>query len=65
MLGERITQPRLHEDLELLAGDRESIDAKIERAIGQFERGECFSAEESRARLQEQKAAWLAGQRQA
>jgi len=39
------------------------IDEKIERAFGQFERGEFFSAEESRADMEKRKAAWLAEQK--
>jgi putative addiction module CopG family antidote len=49
----------LHEEEALLANDREVIHEKIERAFGQFERGEGLTPEESRARLQEKKAAWL------
>jgi Arc/MetJ-type ribon-helix-helix transcriptional regulator len=36
------------------------IAEKIDRAFGQFERGEYFSAEESRADMEKRKAAWLA-----
>ena len=46
---------------ELLHGDKDSIHQKIERAFGQFERGEFFTAEESRADMEKRKAAWLAG----
>jgi Arc/MetJ-type ribon-helix-helix transcriptional regulator len=35
------------------------IAEKIERAFGQFERGEFFSAEESRANMERRKAEWL------
>lgn len=49
----------LHEEEALLANDREVIHEKIERAFGQFERCEGLTPEESRARLQEKKAAWL------
>jgi Arc/MetJ-type ribon-helix-helix transcriptional regulator len=49
----------LHEEEALLANDRHVIHEKIERAFGQFERGEGLTPEESRARLQEKKAAWL------
>jgi len=34
------------------------IEAKIERGMGQFERGEFFSSDESRAEMQRRKAAW-------
>lgn len=49
----------LHEEEALLANDRHVIHEKIERAFGQFERGEGLTPEESRVRLQEKKAAWL------
>ena len=49
----------LHEEEALLANDRQVIEEKIERAFGQFERGEGLTPEESRASLQEKKAAWL------
>jgi Arc/MetJ-type ribon-helix-helix transcriptional regulator len=48
----------LHEEEALLANDRQVIEDKIERAFGQFERGEGLTPEESRAILQEKKAAW-------
>ncbi len=49
----------LHEEEALLANDRQAIHEKIERAFfGQFERGEGLTPEESRALLQEKKAAW-------
>ena len=49
----------LHEEEALLANDRHVIHEKIERAFGQFERGEGLTPEESRVRLEEKKAAWL------
>jgi hypothetical protein len=39
------------------------VEEKIERAFGQFERGEFLSAEESRADMERRKAEWLAEQR--
>ena len=54
----------LHEEEALLANDRHVIHEKIERAFGQFERGEGLTPEESRVRLQEKKAAWLKQQQQ-
>ena len=39
---------------------QDDIANKIERALVQFERGECFSAEESLADMERRKAAWLA-----
>jgi len=41
---------------------QEEVAEKIERAFGQFERGEFFSAEESLADMEKRKAAWLAEQ---
>jgi len=38
---------------------REEISAKIERAFEQFERGEFFTAEESRIEMERRKAEWL------
>jgi putative addiction module CopG family antidote len=49
----------LHEEECLLANDSQAIREKIERAFGQFERGEGLTPEESRALLQEKKEAWL------
>jgi antitoxin ParD1/3/4 len=56
--------------LEVLRGEdewlherRDEISEKIERAIGQFERGEFFSADESQADMERRKAAWLDEQR--
>lgn len=43
--------------------DKDSIQEKIERAFGQFERGEFFTAEGSRADMEKRKAAWLADQK--
>jgi antitoxin ParD1/3/4 len=48
---------------ERLHGGKDLIHEKIERAFGQFERGEYFSAEESRANMEKRKAAWLAEQK--
>ena len=49
----------LHSKDASLHGNQKEIDEKIERAFGQFERGEFFSAEESQAGLEKRKAAWL------
>jgi predicted Zn-dependent peptidase len=43
----------------ILPDDRDEVAEKIERAFAQFERGEFFSAEESRADMEQRKAAWL------
>jgi Arc/MetJ-type ribon-helix-helix transcriptional regulator len=39
--------------------NKTAIGEKIERAFGQFERGEFYSAEESRAEMAKRKAEWL------
>jgi len=38
---------------------KEEIAEKIERAFAQFERGEFFTPEQSRADMHQRKAAWL------
>lgn len=48
---------------EWLHEHREDVADKIERAFGQFERGEFFSAEESQADMHQRKAAWLREQK--
>ena len=52
--------------LEVLRGEegwlheqKDEVAVKIERAFGQFERGEFFSADESRVDMEKRKAAWL------
>jgi hypothetical protein len=42
-----------------LEENRTTIDAKIDHALAQFERGECFYAEESRRNMESRKASWL------
>jgi len=42
---------------------KDEVAEKIERAFGQFERGEFFSAEESRADLAKRKEVWLTEQK--
>jgi hypothetical protein len=49
----------LYSDEEWLVDHKAEITEKIERAIGQFDRGEFFSAEESQADMERRKAAWL------
>jgi hypothetical protein len=44
---------------ELLSDDKEEIADRIERAFAQFDRGEYYSAEESRAEMSRRKAEWL------
>lgn len=53
----------LHFEDERLQEPKERIHEKIERAFEQFERGEFLSAEESRADMEQRKAAWLADQK--
>jgi Arc/MetJ-type ribon-helix-helix transcriptional regulator len=49
----------LHWEDEWLHDHGGEIDEKIERALGQFDRGEFFSAEESRSDMDRRKAEWL------
>jgi len=49
----------LHSEEAWLGDHRAEITEKIERAFEQSERGEFFSAEESRADMEKRKAAWL------
>jgi Arc/MetJ-type ribon-helix-helix transcriptional regulator len=49
----------LHSEDEWLRGRRDQAARKIERAFEQFERGECFSPEDSRADMKRRKAEWL------
>lgn len=49
----------LRDEDEWLHEQKDEVAAKIERAFGQFERGEFFSAEQSRKDMDERKAAWL------
>jgi Arc/MetJ-type ribon-helix-helix transcriptional regulator len=49
----------LNSEDEWLRDHKPEIAEKIERAFGQFERGEFFSAEESRADMEKRKGAWL------
>jgi antitoxin ParD1/3/4 len=53
----------LHSEDECLQDQKESIEAKIERAFAQFERGEFLSPDESRSDMETRKASWLARQR--
>jgi Arc/MetJ-type ribon-helix-helix transcriptional regulator len=50
----------LRSEDEWLHDRKDDIAEKIERAFGQFERGEHFSAEESRADMERRKTAWMA-----
>jgi Arc/MetJ-type ribon-helix-helix transcriptional regulator len=50
----------LHSEDEWLHDQKDSIEAKIERAFAQFERGESLSPEESRADMEKRKSNWLA-----
>ena len=42
-----------------LDANKEAVGEKIERAFGRFERGEFFSAQESKADMERRKADWL------
>jgi antitoxin ParD1/3/4 len=42
-----------------ILGQKDAIAEKIERAFGQFERGEFLSSDESRADMAKRKADWL------
>jgi len=49
----------LHSEEEWLHDQKDSIEAKIERAFVQFERGEFLSPEESCADMERRKSGWL------
>jgi Arc/MetJ-type ribon-helix-helix transcriptional regulator len=49
----------LRSEDEWLDENKAAIGEKIERAFGQFERGEFFSPEQSRAEMEKCKAEWL------
>jgi antitoxin ParD1/3/4 len=49
----------LHCEEEWLLDHKAEISEKIERAFGQFDRGEFFSADESQADMEKRKAAWF------
>ena len=53
----------LHSEEEWLLDQKDTIEAKIERAFAQFERGEFLSAEYSRADMEKRKGQWLAEHR--
>jgi len=53
----------LHSENAWLHENKDIVHEKIERAFEQFERGEFFSAEESRADMEKRKTAWLANQK--
>ncbi len=48
----------LRSEDEWLAENKAAVAEKIERAFGQFDRGEFFSPEQSRADMEERKAEW-------
>jgi antitoxin ParD1/3/4 len=52
----------LHSEDEWLHDQRDLIRDKVERAWEQSERGEILTAEESRADMEQKKAAWLSSQ---
>jgi putative addiction module CopG family antidote len=49
----------LRSDEQWLDESRSAIGEKIDRAFGQFDRGQFFSAEESKADMEVRKAAWV------
>jgi len=49
----------LRSEEEWLHEQKDEVAEKIERAFEQFERGEFYSADESRADLAKRKEAWL------
>jgi len=49
----------VEEAVRLLHEEDEAINEKIERAFGEFERGEFFTLEQTRATLGEHRAAWI------
>jgi len=49
----------LRSEDEWLNENRTEVNDKIERAFGQFDRGEFFSAEQSKADMEKRKAEWL------
>ena len=51
----------LRSEEQWLTDHRDEIDQKIERAFGQFERGEFLSAEASKADMRQRKAEWRVG----
>jgi antitoxin ParD1/3/4 len=53
----------LRSEDEWLAENKLAVAEKIERAIVQFDRGEFFSPEQSRADMDKRKAEWLNKQR--
>ena len=53
----------LRDEEEWLHEQKTEVGEKIERAFGQFERGEFFSDEDSRADMEKRKTAWLNDQK--
>jgi Arc/MetJ-type ribon-helix-helix transcriptional regulator len=49
----------LHSENEWVRDHRQEIGDRIERAFGQFERGEFFTGEESRIDMEKRKAEWI------
>ena len=54
----------LHSEDEWLQDRKDSIEAKIERAFAQFERGEFLSPDGLRAAMERRKAEWLSERQQ-
>ena len=53
----------LNSEDQWLSDHRDEVAQKIERAFEQFERGEFFSAEQSRVDMQRRKVEWLANRK--
>jgi Arc/MetJ-type ribon-helix-helix transcriptional regulator len=49
----------LRSEDEWLDENKAAVSEKIERAVGQLDRGEFFSADQSRADMEKRKADWL------
>ena len=49
----------LHSEYEWLRDHKDRIEARIDRALAQFERGEFLSPDESRADMERRKTSWL------
>ena len=54
----------LHIEDDWLSNEKEDVADKIERAFAQFERGEYYSADESRAEMARRKTEWLSQRHQ-
>jgi Arc/MetJ-type ribon-helix-helix transcriptional regulator len=53
----------LRSEDEWLHDSKDEIDRKIDRALKQFEEGNFYTADESRAEMERRKTAWLAARK--